>query len=182
MVKRVASTRCGASRTAAQLREEVALGVRRAIAWTVLYNDQVASRVGMSASESQSMHLLQLFGPMTPGRLAEVTGLSTGTITGVLDRLERLGFVRRERSTQDRRKVLVSLDEKALEEQMAPYYARARGEPGRRAAPLRPRRAAGACGLRGSPGTRGPAAAAGAGRRRLTRALPAPVPLARQGT
>ena len=123
MVKRVAATRAVQSRTAAQLREEVALGVRRAIAWTVLYNDQVASRVGMSASESQSMHLLQLFGPMTPGRLAEVTGLSTGTITGVLDRLERLGFVRRERSTQDRRKVLVSLDEKALEEQMAPYYA-----------------------------------------------------------
>lgn len=123
MVKRVAAARAAEGRTAAQLREEVALGVRRAIALTVLYNDQVANRVGMSASESQSMHLLQLYGPMTPGRLAEVTGLSTGTITGVLDRLERLGFVRRERSTEDRRKVLVTLDEAALAEQMAPYYA-----------------------------------------------------------
>jgi DNA-binding MarR family transcriptional regulator len=111
------------TRTAAQLRDEVATGLRRAIALTVLYNDQVASKVGMSASESQSMHLLQLYGPMTPGRLAEVTGLSTGTITGVLDRLERLRFVRRERSTQDRRKVLVTLDEEALAAQMAVYYS-----------------------------------------------------------
>jgi len=123
VVKRSASARHEDVRTAAQLRDQVSHGVRRAIALSVLYNDQVASKVGMSASESQSMHLLQLYGPMTPGRLAEVTGLSTGTITGVLDRLERLGFVRRERSTQDRRKVLVSLDEAALGEQMAPYYA-----------------------------------------------------------
>jgi DNA-binding MarR family transcriptional regulator len=122
VVKRSASASVDA-RSAAQLREEVAHGVRRAIALTVLYNDQVASKVGMSASESQSMHLLQLYGPMTPGRLAEVTGLSTGTITGVVDRLERLGFARRERSTQDRRKVLVVLDEEVLAEKMAAYYA-----------------------------------------------------------
>ncbi len=122
MVKRSAAASVDA-RSAAQLRDEVAHGVRRAIALTVLYNDQVASKVGMSASESQSMHLLQLYGPMTPGRLAEVTGLSTGTITGVVDRLERLGFARRERSTQDRRKVLVVLDEEVLAEKMAAYYA-----------------------------------------------------------
>ncbi len=121
MVKRVAPAPPDAA--AARAREQVALGVRRVIALSVLYNDQVAAKVGMSASESQSMHLLQLHGPMTAGRLAEVTGLSTGTITGVLDRLERLGFVRRERSTEDRRKVVVTLDEARIGQATARYYA-----------------------------------------------------------
>lgn len=48
-------------------------------------------------------------GVSTPGRLAELTGLSTGAITGVLDRLERAGFVAREADPGDRRRTLVRL-------------------------------------------------------------------------
>ena len=44
---------------------------------------------------------------MTAGRLAELTGLTTGAITGVVDRLEKAGFVRRERDESDRRKVFI---------------------------------------------------------------------------
>jgi len=121
VVKRVAPA--SSDHATEDARAQVAEGVRRVIALSTLYNDQVSARVGMSASESQSIHLLQLHGPMTAGRLAEVTGLSTGTITGVLDRLERLGFVRRERSTEDRRKVVVTLDEGRIWAVMAPYYA-----------------------------------------------------------
>jgi DNA-binding MarR family transcriptional regulator len=44
---------------------------------------------------------------VTAGRLAEVTGLTTGAITGVVDRLEKAGFVRRERDEADRRKVFI---------------------------------------------------------------------------
>lgn len=44
---------------------------------------------------------------LTPGRLAEVTGLTTAAVTSVLDRLEQAGFVRRERDPSDRRKILV---------------------------------------------------------------------------
>jgi DNA-binding MarR family transcriptional regulator len=121
VVKRGAATASG--HPVEEARAQVAEGVRRVIALSTLYNDQVSARVGMSASESQSIHLLQLHGPMTAGRLAEVTGLSTGTITGVLDRLEALGFVKRERSTQDRRKVVVTLDEGRIWAVMAPYYA-----------------------------------------------------------
>ncbi len=44
---------------------------------------------------------------MTAGRLAEVTGLTTGAITGVVDRLEKAGLVRRERDDDDRRKVFI---------------------------------------------------------------------------
>ena len=44
---------------------------------------------------------------MTAGRLAELTGLTTGAITGVIDRMEKAGFVRRERDESDRRKVFI---------------------------------------------------------------------------
>jgi DNA-binding MarR family transcriptional regulator len=45
---------------------------------------------------------------VTAGRLAEVTGLTTGAITGVVDRLEKAGLVRRERDDHDRRKVFIA--------------------------------------------------------------------------
>jgi DNA-binding MarR family transcriptional regulator len=54
-------------------------------------------------------------GPITAGRLAELTGLSSGAMTAALDRLERAGFARRVRDLQDRRRVLVETTEKAAE-------------------------------------------------------------------
>jgi DNA-binding MarR family transcriptional regulator len=101
----------------------IQLAVRNLIAGAILFNHQVAQRVGLGASDAQFMHLLQLHGPLTPGRLAELSGLTTGTVTGVLDRLESAGFVRRERDASDRRKVIVTLDEERLWREMAPLYA-----------------------------------------------------------
>ena len=101
----------------------VELAVRNLIANAILFNHQVAHRVGLGASDAQFMHLLQLNGSLTPGRLAELSGLTTGTVTGVLDRLESAGFVHRERDPTDRRKVIVKLDEERLWREMAPLYA-----------------------------------------------------------
>jgi DNA-binding MarR family transcriptional regulator len=52
--------------------------------------------------------------PMTAGRLAAELGLSTGTVTTLLDRLERAGHVRRERDPGDRRRVIVRYGEPGL--------------------------------------------------------------------
>jgi DNA-binding MarR family transcriptional regulator len=53
---------------------------------------------------------------LTPGRVAEATGLTTAAVTTILDRLEQAGFVRRERDSKDRRKILVKpLAERAEE-------------------------------------------------------------------
>lgn len=101
----------------------VEMAVRNLIANAILFNHQVAQRVGLGASDAQFMHLLQLHGPLTPGRLAELSGLTTGTVTGVLDRLEATGFVRRERDESDRRKVIAKLNEERLWSAMAPLYA-----------------------------------------------------------
>lgn len=102
-------------------RSEIAMAVRQFIAGVVLHNQAVAQRLGLGGSDSQFVHLLDLHGPLTPGRLAELSGLTSGTVTGVLDRLERAGFVRRDRDVGDRRKVLVSLVPKAMT-RMAEHY------------------------------------------------------------
>ena len=111
----------------AALRERIQYGVVRFIADAVLTNHAVAQRAGLGSSDSQFMTLLQVHGPLTPGQLAAMSGLTTGTVTGVIDRLERLGFARRERDPDDRRKVLVVLDEQAVAERVVPLY-RAQGE------------------------------------------------------
>lgn len=91
-----------------RLRGEIMTSVLRFIAGVVVHNTAVAQRVGMGASDLQFVSLLNLNGPLTPGNLAELTGLTTGTVTGVIDRLEKGGFVSRVRDTGDRRKVLVT--------------------------------------------------------------------------
>jgi DNA-binding MarR family transcriptional regulator len=90
------------------LRAEIGGAVLRFIADVVLHNVTVAQRVGLGGSDLQFLSLLGNHGPLTPGRLAALTGLSTGTVTGVIDRLENGGYVRRDRDATDRRKVLVT--------------------------------------------------------------------------
>jgi DNA-binding MarR family transcriptional regulator len=109
-----------------ELRAEIGASTIRFIAGVVLHNQAVAQRLGLGGSDSQFLSLLGLHGPLTPGRLAELTGLTTGTVTGVIDRLERGGYVRRERDAADRRKVLVTQVPAAMAA-LAEHY-RAHGE------------------------------------------------------
>jgi DNA-binding MarR family transcriptional regulator len=86
----------------------------------VLYSQAVAERLGMNSTDLECLdHVLR--GPVTAGKLAELTGLTTGAITGVIDRLERLGLARRERDADDRRKILVRALP-AVGERVAPLF------------------------------------------------------------
>lgn len=69
-----------------------------------------ASRIGMTATDLQVVDILDGAGPATPGELAELTGLTTGAIAGMLNRLEESGLLRRERDPVDGRRVIVRLD------------------------------------------------------------------------
>ena len=69
----------------------------------------IADRVGLNAIDLQVINILNITGPTTAGELAEITGVTTGAITGLLNRLERAGLVRRERDPDDRRRVIVRL-------------------------------------------------------------------------
>jgi DNA-binding MarR family transcriptional regulator len=108
-------------------REELAGQIQermiRFIASAVLYNHAVSAKVGLGASDSQFMTLLQTYGPLTPRQLAEHTGLTSGTITGVIDRLESHGFVTRQADPGDRRKVVVTPSLETIQEKLVPLYA-----------------------------------------------------------
>ena len=62
-----------------------------------------------SPSDWDCLDVLDWTGPITAGGLAEHVGLTSGAITGVIDRLEKAGFVRRAPDPADRRKVIVHL-------------------------------------------------------------------------
>jgi DNA-binding MarR family transcriptional regulator len=77
---------------------------------TVLFHTAIAERLGLNPSDHKVADILALADePLTAGRLAELTSLTTGAITGVLDRLENAGFVVREHDPSDRRRIIVRL-------------------------------------------------------------------------
>lgn len=89
-----------------------------------LFDERLARSVKLHPTDLQTLRYVVAQGPATAGDLKNHTGLTTGAITNVIDRLEKLGYVRRQVDTKDRRKVLVrSLPQKlrritALEERM----------------------------------------------------------------
>ena len=93
----------------AALMQELEEAMRRSSAQGVVFGQAVANVAGISNSDLECLDFLNLEGRVTAGRLAEVTGLTTGAITGVVDRLEKAGFVRRERDETDRRKVFIAV-------------------------------------------------------------------------
>jgi DNA-binding MarR family transcriptional regulator len=104
------------------LSERISQGMLRFIAGVVLHNQAVAARVGLGASDAQVLSLLTVNGPMTPSQIASLTGLTTGSVTALLDRLERGAYVRRERDTKDRRKILIVPEEEG-QQRLAEHYA-----------------------------------------------------------
>jgi MarR family transcriptional regulator, organic hydroperoxide resistance regulator len=89
--------------------------IRHFIAGTILFNQSVADRVGLSLTDMQCINLLELLGPSTPGKLAASTGLTTGGVTVMLDRLEKAGLVKRQPNPKDRRSILVKVNAKKLQ-------------------------------------------------------------------
>ena len=80
-----------------QLFEQLVYEVRRSQAATDRYDEAVADAIGLNRTDMRCLDVIQREGPVPAGRLAEETGLTTGAITTVLDRLERAGFARRTR-------------------------------------------------------------------------------------
>jgi DNA-binding MarR family transcriptional regulator len=89
----------------ARMNRYVAL-VREFSARVVLFHETVAQRLGLHASEVKALRLLGE-GVMTAGQVAELTGLTAASVTALIDRLEAMGFVGRERDAEDRRRVAI---------------------------------------------------------------------------
>ena len=78
--------------------------VRRHSTAVVLLHHALAERLGLGPTDLQCFALLRERGPMTGSDLAAITDLTTGAITGVVARLERAGYLRREPAPHDQRK------------------------------------------------------------------------------
>ena len=73
----------------------------------VVFHHAVSRRLGLNAGDHKYADILMRAGPMTAGKLAEITGLTTGAITGVVDRLARAGWVQRKPDPSDKRRVIL---------------------------------------------------------------------------
>jgi DNA-binding MarR family transcriptional regulator len=97
-------------------------GFRKTSSLMQLLGQAAADRIGLNATDLNCLNILSFSGEMTAGELARATGLTTASITGVADRLEEAGYVRRERDQKDRRRVVIRLVlERALQD-VAPVF------------------------------------------------------------
>jgi DNA-binding MarR family transcriptional regulator len=97
--------------------------IRQTGALMVLMTQAAADRVGINATDLNCLNILSFSGKLTAGELAKATGLTTASITGVVDRLEQAGFVRRERDVHDRRRVLIHLNVQRVLGTIAPIFS-----------------------------------------------------------
>ncbi|MFJ6677295.1 MarR family transcriptional regulator [Actinosynnema sp. NPDC091369] len=74
----------------------------------VAFHEAVGARLGVTAVDQRALALIAGKGPLTAGELAKEIHLTPGAVTGVADRLERAGLVRREPDPGDRRRVVIS--------------------------------------------------------------------------
>jgi DNA-binding MarR family transcriptional regulator len=102
--------------------EELVYEVRRSQNATDRFDQAVADAIGLNRTDMRCLDVIHREGPVPAGRLADATGLTTGAITTVLDRLERAGFARRVRDPDDRRRVLVEITPEAFAGSID-YYA-----------------------------------------------------------
>jgi DNA-binding MarR family transcriptional regulator len=95
----------------------------------MFFHEAIASRLGLNPTDQRCLEIVLKAGvagptgPVTPGQLAKVMQLTTGAITGVLDRLEQAGYVRRENDPADRRRVIVVAVPERIKRDVSPVLA-----------------------------------------------------------
>jgi len=98
------------------LMEAVVQASRESSTLAVFFHTRMAERVGLGATEEKTLGLLGKLGPLTAGEIAAHTGLTTPSVTGLLDRLEVKGMVQRVRDPHDRRRVIVQPNQERIAE------------------------------------------------------------------
>ena len=74
---------------------------------TIMFHQSVADVLGLHITDHKCLDLIRQYGAMPAGKIAELTGLTTGAVTGIIDRLEKAGYVRRTNDPKDRRRTIV---------------------------------------------------------------------------
>jgi DNA-binding MarR family transcriptional regulator len=89
--------------------DELVTAYRNATNRDAAFDKLAAARLGLSIGDLQCINIVESRRGVTAGELAVESGLTTGAVTAVIDRLERAGYARRVRDERDRRKVIVEV-------------------------------------------------------------------------
>ncbi len=97
---------------------------RRNGAASDLFDERLSEFLGTNRTDGRCLGIIEQHKSMSAGQLANESGLTTGAVTAVLDRLEAAGYVRRFRDTVDRRKIWVECTEelRAIVKEVFGYY------------------------------------------------------------
>ena len=96
-------------RSRAELLQAIRSGFQQTSGQSVLLSQIIADKVGLAPTDLECLGYLDDGGPITAGRLSELTGLTSGAVTRMVDRLEAKEYVRRRSDPDDRRKVIIEL-------------------------------------------------------------------------
>lgn len=95
--------------TREQIVSNLIISIRKEIRAAILFVNTISEITGMHPTDIKCLDFLSDVKFATAGELAKITGLTTGAITAVIDRLEKIGFVKREADSKDRRKIIVRI-------------------------------------------------------------------------
>ena len=85
-------------------------------------HEAVARRAGLSGTDHKYLGFLMEKGQMTAGEISTLTGLTTGAVTGLIDRFEKKDLVKRRFAAEDRRKVIIEPNTENIMALLAPLY------------------------------------------------------------
>ncbi|RYE23614.1 MAG: MarR family transcriptional regulator [Sphingobacteriales bacterium] len=90
---------------------------------SVMMHESIARKVGLNGVDHKYLSIIMQHGEMTAGELAKLTGLTTGAVTGLIDRLEKKKLVQRKYDVNDRRKVLIVPNKTQTDKLLTPVFA-----------------------------------------------------------
>ena len=89
---------------------------------TILMHEAIANKAGLTGIDHKYLGYLTRHGSMTAGELAKYTGLTTGAVTGLIDRLEKKNLVKREFDPADRRKIIIVPNKETTTKLLGPSF------------------------------------------------------------
>ncbi|MVM29234.1 MarR family transcriptional regulator [Spirosoma sp. HMF4905] len=89
---------------------------------SIQMHEAVAQKAGLSGTDHKYLGFLLEKGQMTAGELSTLTGLTTGAVTGLIDRFEKKNLVKRQFAQDDRRKVIIEPNTEIIMALLVPLY------------------------------------------------------------